>query len=161
MIIGGIDPGKKGGLVLYCEGVGLLDLARVVLIKEKNKKEKPNYPLLKQQWTPLLQQCDHVFIEQVGSMPKQGVASSFNFGYVAGVAYGLVLGLDIPHSFVTPQVWKKAVGISGNDGKTSIRRACQLFPSSAEEFARVTVDEGVAEAALIAFAGHKILGDGT
>lgn len=157
-VVAGIDPGKKGGLVAVNEENKIVGLVRVPVIKPKGMKERPNYPVMAQTWLPILKLCSHVYVEQVGSMPKQGVASSFNFGYVAGAAYGMILALGLAHTFITPQKWKKEVGISGSDGTLSIRRACQLFPESAEEFARVTVDEGVAEAALIGYAGRKLLG---
>lgn len=158
MIIGAIDPGKKGGLTLYRpEDNVVLSTHHVPVITPEGKKERPNYPVLAKEWEEPIKWCDHVFIELVGSMPKQGVASSFNFGYVAGFAYGLVLAWGIAHTFITPQKWKKLVGISGSDGATSIARACQLFPAAAPLFKRVTVDEGVAEAALMAYAGNLLL----
>lgn len=158
MIIGGIDPGKKGGLSLYdVDGNALIGVYHVPVIKPKGKKERPNWAVLAAEWRDPLSLCDHVFIEQVGAMPKQGTASCFNFGYSAGFVYGLVFATSTPHAFLTPQKWQKLAGVTVADGRTSIVRACQLFPASAPWFKRVTVDEGVAEASLIAYAGHLTL----
>lgn len=155
MIIAGIDPGKNGalfgssdtGLILYAE--------RVPLLKIKGK-EKPDYVRMAQVWSVYLQKCDHVFIEQVGAMPGQGVSSMFNFGYVAGVAYGLVLAASVPVTFITPQKWKSLVGLRGSDGEESRQRASQLMPQCIDFWPRKK-DDGVAEAALIAWAGRLIV----
>ena len=49
-------------------------------------------------------------IEQVHSMPKQGVASSFKFGRHYGFLLGVLTALGIPYQTVTPQKWQKAMG---------------------------------------------------
>jgi crossover junction endodeoxyribonuclease RuvC len=156
MIIGGIDPGRKGGLTLLEDGK-VIEALHVPSINAKGVKSKANFPLMAHEWTPALRRCDHVAIEMVGAMPKQGVASMFNFGYIAGFAYGLVAGLEIPHTFYLPRVWKREVGICGDDKSLSFKRVFQLFPESADRFKRVTVDEGIAEAALMAYALYQKL----
>lgn len=71
---------------------------------------------------------DHAFIEQVGAMPGQGVASMFNFGHSAGVVAGVVAGLLIPITYVTPKAWKKSTGLIGQDKDAARARAIQLYP---------------------------------
>ena len=39
---------------------------------------------------------NQVVIEQVSAMPKQGVASTFRFGYACGAIYGAVVALGLP-----------------------------------------------------------------
>jgi crossover junction endodeoxyribonuclease RuvC len=89
-------------------------------------------------------------------MPKNGAVSMFSFGYTAGFAYGMVLANNLPHTFVTPQKWKKIVGIKGSDGEVSRKRASQLYPGTVDLW-KLKGDDGVAEAALIAHAGIKLL----
>lgn len=48
-------------------------------------------------------------VEKVGAMPKQGVASTFGFGYGAGKLAGVLEALGIPYQLVTPQRWKGVV----------------------------------------------------
>jgi hypothetical protein len=73
----------------------------------------------------------------------------FNFGRSAGIIEGVVVGLNIPHTYVTPATWTKAVGRAA--GKDASRmRAMELFPSKAELFKRAK-DDGRADAALIAY----------
>jgi Holliday junction resolvasome RuvABC endonuclease subunit len=50
-----------------------------------------------------------VVLEKVGSMPGQGVASTFKFGTGWGMAQGLAAGLGLPLELVTPQRWKRVV----------------------------------------------------
>ena len=52
-----------------------------------------------------------VILEQVGSMPGQGVASMFSFGDSNGAIRGVCGTLQYPVERVTPQVWKKRAGI--------------------------------------------------
>jgi crossover junction endodeoxyribonuclease RuvC len=93
------------------------------------------------------------FVERVSAMPGQGVSSCFAFGYAAGLVEGILATLGFPVTFVTPQSWKKSLGVTADKG-SSRQRAMQLFPSHAGLFARVK-DDGRAEAALIALYGLR------
>jgi crossover junction endodeoxyribonuclease RuvC len=90
-------------------------------------------------------------VEQVGAMPGQGVTSMFAFGQSFGMVLGVLAGLAIPTTTVSPATWKKALKLNaGKDGARA--KAAQLWPSHASEFKRVK-DDGRAEAALIAYWG--------
>src|SRR5690606_14340133 len=65
---------------------------------------------------------------QVGAMPGQGVSSMFTFGHAAGVVEGLIQGLGIPYTLVTPQAWKRRAGLIGSDKDAARSRAIQLYP---------------------------------
>lgn len=169
MIIVGIDPGKSGAIFAlsddnYCYAdmafaVPLLSIKRSgkgKTGKAKTPKTEPDFVAWHAQWSMVLRNADHVFIEKVGSMPKQGVTSMFNFGRTLGFAYAMVVGSGKPHTFITPQSWKKTIGISGDDAEVSRRRAGQLLPHAVEFWPRKK-DDGMAEAALIALAGRSIL----
>lgn len=159
MIVAGIDPGKSGALFVDYGKPFDPNGATVPLLKLKvngKKKTVADFPQWARDWGNLLLEVDHVFIEQVGAMPGQGVTSMFTFGYAAGFAYGLVLAANLPHTFVTPQKWKKFHGLSGSDGDQSRRKASQLMPAAAQ-FWPNKGDHGVAEAALIAYYGRAQL----
>ena len=103
-----------------------------------------------------------VWIEDVHSMPRQGVASSFNFGRTVGRIEGVatcMFGAEkVRH--VTPTVWKYALGLRAAYG-TALRerknasraRADDLYPQHAALWARAK-DDGRAEAVLIAHYGR-------
>jgi hypothetical protein len=64
------------------------------------------------------------------ALPGQGVTSMFSFGRSVGQVEGLLAGARIPVSYVTPQSWQKAVGMTkGPDGAR--HRASQLMPELA------------------------------
>lgn len=68
-------------------------------------------------------------IERVHSMPKQGVSSSFKFGQSYGFLRGLLIGLKVPFSEVTPQQWQKYMCcMTKGDKNISKARAQQLWP---------------------------------
>lgn len=89
-----------------------------------------------------------VWVEQVGSMPGQGVASTFKFGQNYGTILGVVGALRLRAQLVRPATWKRAMGVTKEKG-TSRRLAAELWPGEAGMFKRVK-DDGRAEAALIA-----------
>lgn len=145
MIIG-IDPGINGAMA--CLGADhTLDIFDVPKIGKE-----PDYVTWASVWGANLPFAKHVWIEKVGAMPGQGVTSMFNFGERYGFVIGLVASANVPFSFVRPQAWKAAAGITNNAEKGASRlRAKQIFPG-ADWFDRAK-DDGRAEAALIAYVG--------
>ena len=51
----------------------------------------------------------HAIVEQVGSMPKQGIVGAFTFGKGYGQIIGMLQTLGVPYTLVRPQAWKKVV----------------------------------------------------
>lgn len=103
-------------------------------------------------------------IEAVHSMPKQGVASSFKFGFTTGAVHGALAAVGIPYMTVTPQRWQKLMldGHGKGDKNASLLVARRRWPEA--DLARVR-DHGRAEAALIAEYGRltsqpSVLGTG-
>lgn len=180
-MIGGFDPGKKGAFVTIDANTGKIDrIMRVPLEKwtEKHRnrpdthKAEIDWPKLADEWCPIFRRCSRVFIEHIwGAAPagkgrKDGGASQFKLGYAAGVPFGMMLTLEVPYEFITPQKWHKVLNYpkapEGENPKApSFALARTFFPESVKEFARVTVDEGVAEAALIAYTGLLLTRQGS
>jgi hypothetical protein len=88
-------------------------------------------------------------IEDVHSMPKQGVASSFKFGRGKGVIEGFFASAGLPLQYVGPSRWKKDLGLSANK-EESRQRALELWPEHAPRFV-LKKHEGRAEAALLGY----------
>src|SRR5262245_63107345 len=108
MILLGIDPGIHGALALVdiVDGATpeLVDVLDVPVIGT-GAKERVNTMLVRD-W--LAQHApDHALIERAGSMPKQGVASTFKYARATGSLEPVVACLDIPYSNIEPAVWKK------------------------------------------------------
>lgn len=133
----GIDPGKSGSLALITDE----DIAI--------------YPYDEQVYCGVLQSIcmdDCICaIEQVHSMPRQGVKSTFEFGKNFGFLLGMLTAYGIPYQEVKPQVWKKEFALN-KDKADSISTAHHLFPkTSLRKTTRCTTDhDGMAESLLLA-----------
>ncbi len=146
----GIDPGLSGAVAVLSAGrAAIVFDVPTIAVGKKREYNVPEMADILRCWRP-----DHVYIEKVHSMPKQGVASSFNFGKGFGLWLGIVAALEIPHTLVTPQRWKGKMLDGQRKGKGDARlRATQLFPELAGSLTRVK-DDGRAEALLIAAYGR-------
>lgn len=144
----GIDPGASGAISFYYpEAPELITVEDMPVVDGAT-----DINTLAQRVSMMTP--DVAFVEHVGSMPGQGVASTFKFGASFGAALGIVAALKIPLHLVRPQKWKKHFGLS-SDKERSRALALRLWPSSGS-FARRR-DEGRAEAALIARYGAHVL----
>lgn len=141
MITAGIDPGLGGGVAIItsdrdCISMlmpvadGIVDGFAVGKFLTENDVE-------------------FVVIEKTHSMPKQGVKSTFTFGFVSGQVRGVSEALGFPCKTVRPQEWKKHFDLINKDKNASRFAARALFPAAQHQFERVK-DHGRAEAALIA-----------
>ena len=90
---------------------------------------------------------DVAVVEQVASMPGQGVASMFKFGMGCGLIRGVLAGAGVPVISVTPAKWKKHFSLN-SDAEKSRALAIRRFPTS-RMLARKK-DHGRAEALLLA-----------
>jgi crossover junction endodeoxyribonuclease RuvC len=152
----GIDIGSKGALALVDETGALLEIADMPILRDgPGNRPNVNAPLLAEivyRW-----QATRAFVEYVGARPGEGPTGAFSFGRSKGVVEGVCAAAGLPIAFLTPPVWKKAVGIPpGKDGAKDAARseAIRRWPGQAALFARVK-DDGRAEAALIAVAGMQ------
>jgi crossover junction endodeoxyribonuclease RuvC len=98
---------------------------------------------------------DLAIVERVGSMPGQGVSSTFKFGASYGCLLGVLGALQIRTILVAPATWKKHFRLDSEKEK-SRALALRTFAKSPEHFSRKK-DHGRAEAALLAVYGSKEL----
>lgn len=130
MKIIGIDPGVTGGIaIIECEGLNAKVFPMPCMPLSKTKRQIDLNEL-----SEILSDLSagavavRVYLEQVHSMPAQGVVSAFNFGMSYGGIQGVIATLQIPLVLVTPQKWKKHFHLIGKDKKMSITLARQHFP---------------------------------
>jgi crossover junction endodeoxyribonuclease RuvC len=134
-----IDPGLKGAIAIHHNGqtkAQVMPIAGKVL-------DLPTIADIIRQSSP-----DLAIIEKVGSMPGQGVASTFTFGTGYGQIQGLLAGLGIPFELVTPQAWKRLV-LAGTtkDKNTAIAYCRRAFPDVPLVLPRCRVPhDGIADA---------------
>jgi crossover junction endodeoxyribonuclease RuvC len=141
----GIDPGASGALVLLEDGHPI-EWTEMPTIKV-GTATRVNAPALADFIASCC--CTHVFVEQVHAMPGQGVTSMFNFGHSCGTVMGVLGAMNIPHTLVTPQAWKKEAGLIGTDKDAARARAIQLWPKW-RELDKKGKGQALADAALIA-----------
>lgn len=147
----GVDPGASGAVaILELDGqlVQVFDMPVVEVIAGGKAKRRVSPEMLASELRLYNVHTTTAVVEQVGAMPGQGVTSMFAFGQSFGMVLGVLAGLAIPTTTVSPATWKKALKLNaGKDGARA--KAAQLWPGHASEFKRVK-DDGRAEAALIA-----------
>lgn len=156
MLIIGIDPGLSGGIA-FMEGerMHVEPLPTLKVSKGKGKRRILDLSSLSAMIDDRTKDASrvHVFIEQVGSMPGQGVASMFSFGEVFGAIKGIIAAYFLPMTLVTPVTWKRALRVSKNKDDAR-NRASQLMPRHGHFWLRHK-DDGLAEAAMIALYGKQ------
>ena len=150
MIYIGIDPGLSGAVaVLLPYEQHVFDTPTADVDGKRKYLVSAMVKLLR----PYAEHVGHdklAVLENVHSMPKQGVASSFCFGEGKGMWEGILAALEIPMELVSPQRWKKEIMADQGKEKSAARfKAMALFPSLADQLKLVKHD-GRAEALLMA-----------
>jgi len=151
----GIDPGQLGGLALVSGSGRLLDVVPMPAVA--GEVDGLALAEILTRWN--LTDGDRstkVILEQVHSMPGQGVSSTFKFGKSFGILIGATQALKIPMERVTPQKWKKEFELIGKDKDASRHKATELWPAMAEKW-KYKKENGKSDAALIAEWGRRTL----
>ena len=157
----GIDPGLDGALAVFCRDgqsttLSIADMPTREVVVNGAEKRTPEMHMLAHWFDVNFKDVDICVIEKVHAMPKQGVTSSFNFGFNAGVVQGMAYAFGLPVVLTPPNSWKHALKLS-SDKKESIALARKVFPYAGHYFTRAK-DDGRAEAALLAWYGAALKG---
>lgn len=156
MVVIGIDPGAKGAIVAVEHGriIWWCDMP-VDEVKVGGKvRARVSAARLVSALTAGSRPVSHAYVENVSAHPRDGAAGAFAFGKACGILEGALAATGIPITLVTPAEWKRAMRCPADKGAAR-KRACELFPVSAELFSRVK-DDGRAEAAMIALHGESM-----
>lgn len=138
MIWIGIDPGAKGAMAFIGNYI-----TEVI----------PYEPRIYIERLKGLKAADECIccIEDVHSLPREGVTSAHRFGRTIGWLYGVLDTIGIPYQPIKPQRWKAEFGLN-SDKATSIEVCKRLFPDLSllrTERSRKE-DDNLAEAMLMA-----------
>lgn len=154
-LILGIDPGLSGALAFYDPEANTLVIHDMptftVSVNNRQRRILDEDELARILHSNLLMQRIAAVVENVHSMPEQGVASSFKFGVCFGAIRGVLAALQIPRAYVEPSVWKRHFKLT-SDKDAARRRASELLPQHAHLWP-LKKHDGRAEAALIAYYG--------
>jgi crossover junction endodeoxyribonuclease RuvC len=161
----GIDPGLEGAVAsIDTEGrVRVVDTPIVTIKDGKSKKRRYDIPAMVGALTGSIAgpwSEAYVVLEKVHAMPKQGVASSFNFGAGFGIWLGILAALRLRHELVDPRRWTKILLADMPKGdEAAVLRAGQLYPDAASELRtdRGRLLLGRADAILLAHYARKAM----
>ena len=123
MIYIGIDPGLSGAVGVLTEidpyiRPEVYDTPTALIEGEKTKRRHLTGSMARL-LLPYAHRHDVLAVlENVHSMPKQGVASSFCFGEGKGMWEGILAALEIPMELVSPQRWKKGAAWDSSQAST-------------------------------------------
>lgn len=168
-LIMGIDPGVHGGIAVYDPVLnkprGIHEMPSITpdfkyktkgMKTAKQRRAKVDGVGLAnviEGWAPEIGFC---IIEDVHSMPSDGVVSAFSFGFSTGIIHGILASLKIPTFRVAPAVWKAQLNLSGKNKNASRYLAQKLHPEWALHF-EYSKDDGKAEALLIAIFASRFV----
>jgi crossover junction endodeoxyribonuclease RuvC len=147
-VLVGIDPGASGGIAVIRRVDG------TAYAYKMPETERDVYDLLRtcviNPFGPV-----KVYLEKVGPMPKQGIASSWKFAQHYGALRMALVAVQVPFEAVAPGVWQRALGcLSHGDKNVTKRRAQELYPT-------LKITHATADALLIATYGLKAALGGT
>jgi hypothetical protein len=158
-VVMGIDPGKKGGIVIV--GLDVLYSTEMPLSNKGKDINTTKILSLLREWKELI---EVIHIEKQQAMSSQGVTSTFTTGHNYGLLVGAALGVGIPIVELGAKQWQKPylkepiltelVSIPTSKMKESKKRsisACnRLFPSLELRTPKGRWKDGIADALLIA-----------
>lgn len=142
----GIDPGKKGAL------------AWIHVFDNPNIPDSFGFvPFDRKEYINTLMELGPSYdikccVEQVHSLPREGVRSVFSFGQNYGWIMGVLEALEIPYQTVPPNKWKNEFGLLRADKAQSVEVCKRLFPTAILKRTERCKkdDDGLAESLLLA-----------
>lgn len=155
MIILGVDPGASGAIarVEWDDGqtmVEVVDMPVGEILVGKTKRTRISPELLAFTLRELMP-VDCAYVEEVASMPRQGLSSTFTFGQAHGMILGALAAFGVRVVRIRPQAWQNAAKAKGDPRP----RAMELYPITTGEL-KLKKHDGRADAILIAHAGHLL-----
>jgi crossover junction endodeoxyribonuclease RuvC len=95
-----------------------------------------------------------VFVEIVGSMPGQGVSTTFAFGRAVGAIEAVFMAKGCPVELVAPQSWKKRAGMPKGE-KDGARSKCVMLYPDIKDLRLKGKGQALGDAIMIALYGSK------
>lgn len=145
MNIIGLDPGVSGGIAF----VGS-DHADAVKMPATETDVVDVLRELRNRATPVF-----AYLEEVHSMPSDGVRSAFSFGQNYGGLRMALIALQIPFKTVRPQLWQRHVGIRPVKNEAYTKRKNRLKARAQELFPSLKPTLSTSDALLIARYGYE------
>lgn len=153
-LVGGIDPGKKGAIVLLGHDGRVIHslvmpekIIGVIEFFEDRKDAGDDVT---------------VWIEKAQPMPQNGVSSMFNYGRHFGELLGAMEALRIVACQISPSVWTRSIHSQVDANLDPKAKSAKMFKALFPDFDAVqprcrVPHEGIIDAALIAEYGRRTL----
>lgn len=153
----GMDPGKSGGFSAIGEDNSVIDKIPTPIVGKEFDVQS-----IKRFLNNFSDDIVHVGIENVHAIQSAGSSSNFTFGKGLGILIGVVEGMGLPYTMVTPVTWQKTAWsgipiIKKGDKKDtkgmSLVASRRLFPTEnflASSRSKIPHD-GMIDATLIAY----------
>ena len=151
MRIIGIDPGLSGAIAVLDDQKVKRIFDMPVMSEGKKNKRQLNSALLVSLLKENINSKEDtiIVVEQVNTMPGQGVTSMFNFGQTFGAIKGISAALGLPIFFVRPAKWKKHFELINSSKDASRTKAIEMYPSLSGQLSKKK-DVNKSDAILIA-----------
>lgn len=155
----GCDPGRHGGAALIKKDGGGISISIVPLpFDDEGVLDYRAYRDLLIRWQP-----DVAYTENVWPRSKRAPNAKDGMGFISSNKFMKSVGAleaitacYVPECFkVVPTVWKRRFELLKTKKKDSCSMAAMLWPGHANKFNRISMDDGKAEAALIATYGAE------
>lgn len=151
----GLDPGLSGAIALLGpDSLTVYDMPTHEITVNGSKRRQIDLYALARWIDTFGRGIKMAYVEEVHAMPKQGVSSSFAFGFAAGAAQAILASAFVPMHLVSPAKWKRAMGLT-SDKDASRRAASRLLPQFSHLWSRAK-DDGRAESVLLAIYGSRL-----
>lgn len=150
MIVLGIDPGQTGGFAAVRMDNGFPFVLGATMPILFQPRSKPTLDAIRMDEWLAQYRFDVAVIEEVNAMPKQGVASSFQFGRMFGSAENMMMIYGTRFEYVPPGKWKRDMGLTSEKRKSLDLATAKFGNETREAYWPLKKHEGVAEAALLA-----------
>lgn len=154
----GIDPGLGGGIAWIWDDYRVFTVAMPtkVVMKSGRRRREIDYYGLHKSISMFGDIIVMAYVEQVWAARaqgrQQGGSSMFSFGGTYHCVLQCLACNSVPYEIVSPQKWKRVLGLKGKDKDASRTKANELMEEHKESWI-LKKDIGQAEAALIAYYG--------
>ena len=149
----GVDPGLSGGVAIISLATREL-LSGWTFTSSDGMLNVPDLLTRLDELHPL--KVRQVVVEQVGSMPRQGVSSTFTFGRAYGTVEGVIQSYRWPIAHITPAQWKRKLGMPKDDKDGPRQWAQRQWPNAADLLATKVRGQAIADAAALATAWWEL-----
>ena len=145
----GVDPGTNGAIVVLDD----FDPGVPEIIYTDDPTKDVVFRLV-----DVLGELPIVLVEEVHSMPKQGVVSTWTFARNVGQIEGIFNALFIYPEYVRPRVWQEYFGLLKKEGESKTDKKNRHKEVAQRLFPGVKVTHRNADALLIAEYCRRIYG---